>query len=497
MKRRMVSAIVTAMVALWTVASAAVVPPQALFPYFGHDVALPQANADMVVRQRLVVFNPDVGALQPGEEFFLPLFEDTALSARVKSVAPDPLGSRLLFVEDPEHSQMDGVLAVGPETLAGSVRVSGRVFHIRPVAGSVHVVRELSPAVPLAATTTQMTPIYFEWQTAALVNMERRINKLYDLAWDDRLFAAARAHSDDMATQDYFSHTSLDGRTPGDRITAAGYPWNACGENIAAGYSTPEAAMQAWMNSPGHRANILSSTFCDIGVGYAYAPPTTYQHYWTQDFGRKTGVSVCPPAVNAPYPGTDGLNAIGWVASFYVAYWGRCPDPEGRAYCLDLINTGVLTAVGVAENFALSAEAKALYPYFNNPQAATDADRRAFVRDVYLHLLNREPDPAGLDYWVSALSTGLATPGQVIAHLINAAMQDHGSDWAVIRNKVDVGQYFADRVAQKGLVWNDTLRGYAMAVLVDVTADPATVSEAMAQVDTLLGGRPGPTWQIY
>ncbi len=491
MKRWVACSVMWVFLALCGFAQATVMPQPALFPYGGRDVSLPEVNADVVVRQRLVTWNENLRWLQPDDLFSLPLFDDVTVSARVKSISSDPLGNVLVFIGGSESFEPEGVLAVGSESLAGSVRVSEKLFHIRPVTESVHVVRELAGVAASApASSTQMTPLYFEWQTAALVNMERRINKLYDLAWDDLLFVAARAHSDDMATYDYFSHTSLDGRTPAERITAAGYAWNACGENIAAGYATPEAAMQAWMNSSGHRANILSTTFCDLGVGYAYVPESSYQHYWTQDFGRKMGVSVCPPVVNPPYPGTDGLNDIGWVASFYVAYWGRCPDPEGRSYWLNMIQTGALTAIGVAENFALSSEAKALYAYFQDPSAATDEDRRAFVREVYLHLLNREPDAEGLNYWATALATGEASPGQVIGHIINAAMTGHGTDWAVIRNKVDVGQYFADRVAQKGLVWTETLRGYAIAVLMDVTADTATVSQAMAQVDALLGGRP-------
>jgi PKD repeat protein len=131
-----------------------------------------------------------------------------------------------------------------------------------------------------------------------LVNQERSAQHLQSLSWDTELHDAARGHSVDMATNNYFSHTSQDGRTFSDRIQAAGYQYNTAGENIAAGYSTPEAAMNGWMNSSGHRANILNSSYCDLGVGYAYDSGSTYDHYWTQDFGRKTGVLSCPSAGN-------------------------------------------------------------------------------------------------------------------------------------------------------------------------------------------------------
>lgn len=97
---------------------------------------------------------------------------------------------------------------------------------------------------------------------------------------------AARLHSQDMGAQDYFSHDSLDGRSFADRMSEAGYtgasPW---GENIAAGYSTPEAVVQGWMESPGHCRNIMNPDFRVIGIGYAHVDSSSYGHYWTQDFG--------------------------------------------------------------------------------------------------------------------------------------------------------------------------------------------------------------------
>ncbi len=134
----------------------------------------------------------------------------------------------------------------------------------------------------------------FESDVIDLVNVEREARGLHPLAYDYSLAAAARDHSEDMGVQDYFSHTSLDGRTVGDRLTEAGYSYNTYGENIAAGQPTPEVVIDSWMSSSGHRANILNPNFCDIGVGYVYVADSTYHYYWTQDFGRKSGVSSCP-----------------------------------------------------------------------------------------------------------------------------------------------------------------------------------------------------------
>jgi len=134
----------------------------------------------------------------------------------------------------------------------------------------------------------------FEADVIDLVNVERDAAGLPPLSYDASLAAAARAHSEDMGLQDYFSHTSLDRRTALDRIEDAGYACDTCGENVAGGQLTPEEAIDSWMSSSVHRANILNPDFCDIGVGYTYVADSTYHHYWTQDFGRRSGVSSCP-----------------------------------------------------------------------------------------------------------------------------------------------------------------------------------------------------------
>lgn len=106
------------------------------------------------------------------------------------------------------------------------------------------------------------------------------------LAMQSHLRVAARDHSEDMAAQDYFSHTSLDGRTFDQRIRQAGYIGSApLGENIAGGPVSAASTVSLWMSSPGHCANIMSPGFRAIGVGYANSPAATYRHYWTQTFG--------------------------------------------------------------------------------------------------------------------------------------------------------------------------------------------------------------------
>lgn len=99
---------------------------------------------------------------------------------------------------------------------------------------------------------------------------------------DKRLEKTATLKSEDMRDLQYFSHTSPTYGSPFDMMRKYGISYYYAGENIAAGKSTPEAVMNSWMNSPGHKANMLNSRFTHIGVGYANGGP--YRHYWTQQF---------------------------------------------------------------------------------------------------------------------------------------------------------------------------------------------------------------------
>lgn len=97
------------------------------------------------------------------------------------------------------------------------------------------------------------------------------------------LARVAAAHSADMAGNDYFSHQSLNGDSPFDRMQDAGYRYSSAGENIAAGYRSPASVVKAWLASAGHCRNIMRRAFTQLGVGYAAGG--TYGNYWTQDFG--------------------------------------------------------------------------------------------------------------------------------------------------------------------------------------------------------------------
>lgn len=125
-------------------------------------------------------------------------------------------------------------------------------------------------------------------QIVTLTNNFRRQNGLAPVTLNPQLSSAAQSHSQNMALQDYFEHTSPTGSTPGQRATAAGYRWSRVAENIGAGYTSAESVVQGWINSPGHRANLLDARVREIGVGYFFLANDTgsenWNHYWTQVF---------------------------------------------------------------------------------------------------------------------------------------------------------------------------------------------------------------------
>jgi hypothetical protein len=148
-------------------------------------------------------------------------------------------------------------------------------------------------ALPLDAAA-QVCPTPIERETMALINQRRLDAGLPALPVDVRLVLAARRHSEDMATNDFFSHVGSNGSSFVQRVQADGYP-TPRSENIAAGYLSAAAAVEAWMGSPGHRQNILDPVARHIGVGFAVDASSTYRRYWTNDFGMSAGAPQGPP----------------------------------------------------------------------------------------------------------------------------------------------------------------------------------------------------------
>jgi uncharacterized protein YkwD len=130
-----------------------------------------------------------------------------------------------------------------------------------------------------------------------LTNIERQKNGLAPLALNPQLYEAAQAYSVVLATSGCFAHDCGPVPDMADRLRNAGYTgWTGIAENIAAGYPTPEAVVQGWMSSPGHRANLLNPRYTEIGIGLA-AGGGRYGTYWTQNFGTRPFASARAPSL--------------------------------------------------------------------------------------------------------------------------------------------------------------------------------------------------------
>jgi uncharacterized protein YkwD len=106
------------------------------------------------------------------------------------------------------------------------------------------------------------------------------------LSWNNALLQAAKDHATDMATNNYFSHTGRDGRSPAERVLAAGYSYGRMGENIAAGQPTVESAVAAWTASASHCQNMMTPDYRDIAVACVRNDAATYRIYWVMEMAR-------------------------------------------------------------------------------------------------------------------------------------------------------------------------------------------------------------------
>ena len=168
----------------------------------------------------------------------------------------------------------------------------------------------------------------FETDLVAQVNQFRASRGLSTLTISDTLTAAAKWMSTDMAVENYFSHTSLDGRTPTQRMADAGYPayttWT--GEDLAAGYTSARDVLTGWINSPAHYAVLTNPVYRAIGVGRSFSTSSSYQWYWAADFGGviDAGATIAAsfdPGYHDAWSGqsADPVLAPGQVTTLVVA----------------------------------------------------------------------------------------------------------------------------------------------------------------------------------
>ena len=173
------------------------------------------------------------------------------------------------------------------------------------------------------------------WRVLELTNAERAKVGLTALRWNGLLATTATDYAGDLVARRYFSHTSKEGTQPWDRAKAHGYPsygWGACyvGENLAQGYATPEDAVKAWMNSEGHRANILKPEYRELGVGVV--TDATGRKTWVQNFGARPG--VLPVVIDGDADATDSPMVTLSITSEEVSDWGSV----GKAVLMEVSN---------------------------------------------------------------------------------------------------------------------------------------------------------------
>lgn len=135
------------------------------------------------------------------------------------------------------------------------------------------------PEQIITIPTTDSSVLSYEEEVVRLVNEIRVKNGLRELTYNWELSRVARYKSQDMKDNRYFSHTSPVYGSPFQMMKDFGITYRSAGENIARGQKSPQVVVNAWMNSSGHRANILNSSFTEIGVGYV-----ADGNYWTQMF---------------------------------------------------------------------------------------------------------------------------------------------------------------------------------------------------------------------
>ena len=174
------------------------------------------------------------------------------------------------------HAQMSGVHAAGASTEAKD----GFVHAAQPPAATslLRPSSRLTPLAPSLAVQDTLRRIN-SYRAAGATCGSRRFKPAAPVAWNVQLEQAAQKHARDMAARRTMSHTGGDGSSISDRVGREAYAWSALGENVSAGYSSVPDALAGWMRSPGHCANLMSTSFREVGVGAAHAPGDAYGWY--------------------------------------------------------------------------------------------------------------------------------------------------------------------------------------------------------------------------
>jgi len=238
------------------------------------------------------VVNEWVGASDPNDHYRINLANRSRLIVNLRAAGN---GARVQLIKDLNgNGRLDAGEVLGQKRSLNNVakqfarEIDAGTYFLRVVRTGGNANYSLTTKANNLSTSTGGNSFINE--VVSLTNQYRQQNGLQPLTFNSRLGTAAQNHSQNMALQDFFNHTGLDGSEAWDRVSATGYQWSRVGENIAAGQRTAQDVVQGWINSTGHRANILNPNFTEIGVGYYLLSNDTgnvnYNSYWTQVFAR-------------------------------------------------------------------------------------------------------------------------------------------------------------------------------------------------------------------
>ncbi|NJM96743.1 MAG: CAP domain-containing protein [Phormidesmis sp. RL_2_1] len=163
----------------------------------------------------------------------------------------------------------------------------------------------------------------------SLTNNARTSAGVDSLQLSFRLGQAAQAYAEELGSQNFFSHTGLDGSTLSSRLSAANYPFVAAGENLAAGQETALSVFQGWMQSDSHRTNILRTDFTEVGFGlFRESERSDYDTYWVQIFGQPQSSSSRTEAYIPPHCGTSDAENLHVKGSQVAGVFVQSSDNE-------------------------------------------------------------------------------------------------------------------------------------------------------------------------
>jgi uncharacterized protein YkwD len=303
----------------------------------------------------------------------------------------------------------------------------------------------------------------FEREVFRLTNFERQKYGLPPLAWHEELAAVARAHSVDMATRGFISHNDPDGVTPWDRVRNAGIA-DSCAENLARGQRTPEEVVAAWMNSPGHAANILNGDISRIGVGF-------YDYHWTQKF-----LIAEPDQIDAATFGQDllalinaervkhGITPLIWDEEIAAIALADAKKRAGQDSAIPSMPLDVtLSLWGGGDRIMRSLQVHfidGLDKYGGLDESYTHFGAAAYIVDnkiyhSYIYAARQQPQ--------QSTQINAETFGQDLLRLINIERATHGQRPLVWDNDLaSAAQAFCAElaVADSLLIFHDPLEGY-------------------------------------